>query len=100
MSPFAAFETRVNASLLQHLANARVSIAGGADLPGIFRNPSSVAPVGVGMADSTPALQVSSDAVPADPEGQPVQINGAAYVIVRADPDGTGMTQLTVELAP
>jgi hypothetical protein len=96
---FAALETVVNASVLQHLANARVRIDGGEEVPGVFNNPSSVAALGVGVADTCPTVSVGSSSVPADPVGRAIAIDGVAYAIVRDDPDGAGMTLLTVELA-
>lgn len=99
MSPFAALETRVNASVLQHLANARVSIDGGEPVPGIFKDPSRTAAVGVGVDDTSPTVSVSSTSVPPDPEGLPVTINDEAFAIVRALPDGSGLTLLLLELA-
>lgn len=93
---FAALEARVNATVLEHVGNARV-VLGGVDVPGVFNNPGSVANLGVGAADSSPSVSVASSAVPADAEGQLVQINSMPFGIVRAEPDGTGMTLLTVE---
>jgi hypothetical protein len=93
---FAALEASVNASVLAHLANALVHI-GGVDVPGIFRNPSSVAALGHGAADTSPTVTVASSAVPADAVDQLIEINGVPYSIVNPAPDGTGITVLTVE---
>lgn len=93
---FAALQSRVNANVLQHLANARVSI-GGAEVPGIFKNQAHVAMLGDGVASSSPVLTLASSAVPADPVDKTIEIDGIPYVIGAADPDGTGLTRLTVE---
>jgi len=93
---FANLEAVVNATVLNHLANVRVEI-GGATVPGIFRKPSAVDPLGGGMANTIPSVQVASSAVMADPVGQQIAIAGVPYLIVEPQPDGTGMTTLIVE---
>lgn len=93
---FAALEARVNANVLQHLANARVLI-GGAEVRGIFRSPASVAALGNGAADTSPSVTVDSCAVPAEPVDKLIEINGVPFAICAAAPDGTGLTTLTVE---
>jgi hypothetical protein len=93
---FAALQMTVNASVLRHLANATVLI-GGAEVDGIFRNPSVEAALGAGAADTRPTVQVAASAAPADPVGQTIQIDGVPYEIVLDAPDGTGLTLLTVE---
>lgn len=93
---FANLEANANAAVLNHLANVRVVIAG-ATVPGIFRNPSSVASLGHGAADSSPSLTVASSAVMDEPVDQLIQIAGVPYAIIAASPDGTGLTTLTVE---
>jgi hypothetical protein len=93
---FALLQARTNASVLATLANARVLI-GGVEVPGIFRNPSSVANLGHGAADTSPTVVVASDAVPANAADDVIQINGVPYAIVNPAPDGTGLTTITVE---
>jgi hypothetical protein len=93
---FAALEALVNSSVLQHVANARVLIEG-VEVPGVFNNPSSVAHLGVGAADTSPTVSVASSAVPASPADLLILINGVQFAIVRDEPDGTGLTLLTVE---
>jgi hypothetical protein len=93
---FDRLQALTNASVLNQLANAQVTI-GGATVPGIFRNPSSVANLGNGAADTIPTVTVASSAVPQGAAEQLIQINGVPYVIVNPAPDGTGLTTLTVE---
>ncbi len=95
---FAKLEAVANASVLNHLANVQVAI-GGAVVPGIFRNPSSVAQVGSGAADTSPTLTVATSAVMAEPADKTIEIAGIPYVIGTSSPDGTGLTVLTVERA-
>jgi len=93
---FARLEAAANASVLNHLANVQVSIDG-ALVPGVFRNPASVAQLGVGVADTSPTVTVASSAVMGEPVSKVIQIAGVPYVIGHAAPDGTGLTVLTVE---
>lgn len=93
---FAAFQALTNASVLQHLANARVLI-GGEDVPGIFRNPSQGVAMGMGAADSRPTVMVASDAVTSEPVDTRIDIDGTPYIVGAAEPDGTGLTVLVVE---
>lgn len=93
---FAALESRANAAVLRHLANAKVRIAG-SEVDGIFSRPSTVVGAGPGAADTSPTVKLACAGLPADPVEQPIEINGVPYVIVAHSPDGTGMTVLTVE---
>jgi hypothetical protein len=93
---FALLQAQTNASVLATLANAEVLI-GGVKVPGIFRNPSSVANLGHGAADTSPTVVVASNAVPANAADDVIQIDGVPYAIVNPAPDGTGLTTLTVE---
>lgn len=93
---FAALQSRVNASVLRHLANVRVLIAG-EEVDGIFRNPSQTLQIGMGVADSRPTLSLNSAAVPSAPVGTEIEIDGVPYIISAEAPDGTGITVLLVE---
>jgi len=93
---FANLEAVVNSQVLNHLANVEVSIAG-AVVPGIFRKPAGETPLGVGGATTVPTVSIASNAVMAEPVGKQIEIGGARYVIGEADPDGTGLTVLTLE---
>jgi hypothetical protein len=93
---FDRLQTLTNAAVLNQLANAQVTI-GGVTVPGIFRNPSSVANLGNGAADTSPTVTIASSAVPERAAEQIIQINGVPFAIVNPAPDGTGLTTLTVE---
>lgn len=93
---FANLEASANASVLNHLANVQVFIQG-VLVPGIFRNPATVAALGMGAADSSPTVTVASSAVMPKPVDQLIEIAGVQYSIADAAPDGTGLTKLTVE---
>lgn len=96
---FALLKAMANASVLNALADAQVLFDGSdTAVPGLFRDPSTVANLGVGAQDTSPTVTVASNAVPADPEQQRVQVDGVSYVIQSARPDGTGLTVLALEL--
>lgn len=95
---FANLEMMVNANVLNNLANVQVLIAG-ATVPGIFRKPSIVQGMGIGAADTSPFITVASSAVMPDPVDQEIEVAGVPYMIGAADPDGTGLTKLTLGAA-
>jgi hypothetical protein len=97
VTSFAALMTMTNGSVLAHLANATVRI-GGVDVPGLFTDPSSVAALGAGMADTRPSVVVDAAAVPQAPEGHLLEVDGVPYAIGTPAPDGTGLTRLPLEL--
>jgi hypothetical protein len=67
-------------------------------VPGIFRNLASEAPLGAGVASSSPVVTVASSAVMAEPVGQEITIDAVRYEILTADPDNTGLTILTLTI--
>jgi hypothetical protein len=98
MSSFALLKAMTNASVLNTLADAQVRFAGSdTDVPGMFRDPSSVANLGVGAEDTSPTVTVATNAVPAEPADQLVQVDGVQYLIRNTSPDGTGLTKLALE---
>lgn len=97
---FALLKAMTNASVLNTLADAQVRFAGSdVDVPGVFRDPSTVVSLGTGVDDTSPTVTVATNAVPANPVDQLVQVDGVSYLIRRAPPDGTGLTTITLELA-
>lgn len=95
---FADLEMFANAAVLNQLANVRVALGIQLNVPGIFRNPSAVAGVGIGAATTGPTLTVDSGSVMDAPVDQSITVAGKPYVILAADPDGTGLTVLTLGL--
>lgn len=99
LAPFAAVESMVLRDSLALLANAVVSIAGAPEVGGEFDEPGTVGSVGaLGMAATRPSVVVAASAVPAKPVGQPIRVNGVAYVIAEDEPVGGGATRLLLEL--
>lgn len=100
LAPFAALESRVNNAVFARLANAEVSIDGGSAFGGIFDDgyaPGAVGPLG--MSSSQPLVVVPADRVPAQPVGVATTVNGVAYVVAAAEPDGVGSIRLVLEVA-
>jgi hypothetical protein len=96
--PFARLKAMTNASVLNTLADAQVRFAGSdVDVPGIFKDPSTVASLGVGAEDTSPTVTVAREAVPADPVDQLVAVDSVQYLIRHAPPGGSGLVTLTLE---
>lgn len=93
---FAALEARVNASVLKHLANATVIIAG-ETCPGIFKTPSQIAGPSLGHTDGRPQLTIASSFVPDEPVDRPIVVNGIPYAVGTCDPDGTGLSVMFLD---
>lgn len=73
---------------------------GGAAVTGIFTDPYVIGNVGaVGMATDRPTFVLAASDVPADPVDLPLVIGGVTYAVVDAQPDGTGVTTLLLELS-
>lgn len=102
MSAFAAAEARANAAVLRRLANATFDI-GGQQHPCIFDNGHAVAlggPFdGMGVSTTQPRLTCATASLPADPVGATVVVGAASYVVAEHQPDGTGMSVLTLRRA-
>lgn len=98
LAPFAALESRLNSAVFARIANAEVSIDGGAAFGGIFDDGYAVGSVGpLGMAGAQPAVLVPADQVPAAPVGRPIAVRGVAYTVAAVEPDGTGCARLLLE---
>lgn len=98
LNPFARLEQRISVAVFRRLANAVVSIAGGEEFGGVFDDDAATGNVGpVGMATTQPSLLVPAFRVPPEPEGLPVSVDGRAYVIAEACPDGVDV-RLQLEL--
>lgn len=93
---FSALESRINASVLKHLANAQATL-GGVAVQGIFKRAYVESGAGMGMASTAPTFRLASIDVPASPVGLPLVIDGVNYAIAAPEPDGTGMTLLILE---
>lgn len=52
-----------------------------------------------GIATTQPRLTIATAQVPANPVGQACAVAGGSYVVVAHEPDGTGISVLTLEAA-
>lgn len=52
-----------------------------------------------GMSSVAPMVTLPTAQVPADPIGKPVVVNGKSYLVTVHQPDGTGVSTLTLEAA-
>ncbi|MBB3642607.1 head-tail joining protein [Variovorax atrisoli] len=93
-TPFADLEARVNSAVLDRLCNA-VAVVGGVDVPVIFEKPYA-APFG-GEADATaPECTGPSTGLGALERGDSLTIDGVAYEVITAEPDGAGFVRLVL----
>lgn len=75
---------------------------GGVGVRAIFDNGYALGNVGsggLGMAGTQPSLRVRTADMAADPVGQAVTVNAAAYTVAAHEPDGTGISLLLLERA-
>ena len=100
--PFALLEARTAAAAFRRLSNCAASIEtdhGDVRVDALFASGYAAGQVGaLGMASSQPALALPSAQVPPNPVGRRVVVDGQAYLIAEARPDGTGQTLLLLEL--
>jgi len=93
-TPFAARESRLNAAVFKHLANA-AGVLDGESVDGIFDDEYVTANVGViGMASSGPAFTLPTALVPSGVEGVELVVRGNSYTVQEHRPDGAGSSVL------
>lgn len=81
----------------QHFA--QVAVLGGVTVHGIFDDAYAVGEVGeLGMGTTHPTLLLPSAKVPAAVRGMQVQVAGQHFTVEDAQPDGTGLTLLILEV--
>lgn len=100
LAPFAALESRVTNAVFARLANSAVVIDGAPEVGGIFDDGFVIGSVGpMGMGGTQPSVAVASTVVPPAVVGLPVTVAGVPYIVADAQPDGTGITRLILEVA-
>ncbi len=98
LAPFADVEAMILQGSLAMLANAIVSIDGGAEVGGEFDEAGTLGSVGaLGMASTRPSVVVAASGVPANPVGKPIRVNANRYVIAEHEPLGAGAVRLLLE---
>lgn len=103
-APFATLEARSTAAVFRHLANAQAqAITRYSEVvafPVIFDNASSQAGIGLlGMTGTQPVAMAKTANVVDVAVGCAITISGTDYKVAELQPDGTGMTTLTLERA-
>lgn len=93
-APFAALEQRANASVLAALANA-VAVVGGVEVPVIFDAPYA-APFASQADAAEPECRGASRDLAGVQRGGSIVIDGRTYQVLRAEPDGAGLTRLVL----
>ena len=98
MTPFAELSAAMNAYVVEFLADAEADFGGAVGVvPGLFDNEYAEA---FGMVGgSQPVLVCISDSVSGVVSGSTVTIGAIAYVVVKVEPDGKGMTKLHLDAA-
>jgi hypothetical protein len=72
----------------------------GQSVKAIYNNSYAAGNVGMlGMASTTPALELKTSDVPSNPLGMAVVVNAINYLVAAHEPDGTGMSVLMLEAA-
>lgn len=79
---------------------ASQAVLAGVNVLGIFTDPYAMGSVGgLGMATGKPTFALASSDVPANPVGLQLVVGGVSYEIADAQPDGTGVTTLVLEVS-
>lgn len=94
---FAAIETEINAACLAAFTNRASATVDGITLTRFVFDANYVE--SLGMESSGPALSALTSEVATAIQGSPVIIDGEAYKVINAKPDGTGITVLRLHKA-
>ena len=97
-TPFAAIEATVNARAIGALANATMTWATSSSADGVFRMPSAGL-LGDLVQGNDPSFTGLTSAIGSIAYGTAVTVNATAYTVARNEPDGAGITLLTLQKA-
>lgn len=97
-TPFAAVESAVNAGALGLLANATLTWGVSSTADGIFDNRSSTL-LGDLVAGSDPVFTGLTSQIGGIAYGTSVSVSATSYTVARNEPDGMGVTRLTLQTA-
>lgn len=95
---FASIESSINAATVSALANATLTWGVSSTADGVFRNGSAVLLGDLAMG-SEPSFTGLTSAIGAIAYSTAVTCNSTSYTVVRSEPDGAGMTRLTLQAA-
>jgi len=91
---FSVIESSINAACIGALANVAATLESGAVVSGILSKPSGAQ---MGIMSTSPELVAKTDDLATVANGQTITINAVAYTVRAIEPDGTGITRLTLE---
>lgn len=96
MIDFAAIETSVNVSVLNVMGNATLTWGASSSADGVFRKPSDVL-MGDMVQGDQPTFTALTSAIGSLAYGAAVALNAVNYTVARNEPDGTGVSVLTLQ---
>lgn len=97
-APFAAIETSINAATTAALANATLTWGASSTADGVFQN-AAAGLLGELVQGSQPSFTGRASVIGSIALGTAVAIGAANYTVVRREPDGAGLTRLTLQNA-
>jgi len=92
---FAAIEARMTRAVIDRLSNAVATLPGGAVVSVIFDAAFS-APFGQAVETTQPVFVARTEDVSALVQGDDVVLASVTYTVERVEPDGTGMSRVTL----
>lgn len=95
---FTPIETAINAATVAALTNATLTWGVSSSASVVFRNGSATLLGDLAMG-TEPSVTGLTSAIGAIAYGTAVTCNSTSYTVVRNEPDGAGMTRLTLQIA-
>lgn len=96
-TPFQALQGRANRAVFDRLANA-VALVAGVEVAVLFDQPYA-APFGESLDTMAPVCAMPTLDALAVQRGDSIVIGGVPYMVERIEPDGTGVSRLTLYAA-
>lgn len=96
MTDFAAIESLVNTNVLTVMGNATLTWGTSSTADGVFRKPSDVL-LGDLIQGDQPTFTALTSAIGSLAYSAAVTLNAVNYTVVRNEPDGTGVSVLTLQ---
>lgn len=99
-TPFAALQARLTDAVITHLANAAATVVAASgqlvEVPGVFDDGHADAGL---VADTAPSFVAASADLPGASWADGVTVAGVRYSVTGVQPDGAGLTTLTLRRA-
>lgn len=96
MVDFAAIETLVNTNVMTVMGNATLTWGASSSADGVFRKPSDVLLGDIVQGDQ-PTFSALTSTIGGLAYGSAVTVNAVNYMVMRNEPDGTGVSMLTLQ---